>query len=425
MNMWWYLKAAPMDKQAVVCRNLRWFKNSGIMRPSDGFWGVAERILVTADNQALDRIQRTFTCQTRLAPDVRALEHRRPDCNVQTALLFDLAAEALGDPSYKTIADNVIDYLVRRSGLRQTGETVPTADLWGWSNPISSHDCWTDDNAWVATLLLVLGWRGRPGLSEAGIAAGRALNQLLQPVAQHLCHHGKDAPLPEVHMDGLNLSPHWLGLVTMALAHTAAADPDGDYAGFVEAYFTHAASTPPSYPDDVRPATEPTLQRWTLSEYGYLALAGAIVARQFELSVARDAARTAADALVAHQCETGHFPAEYPEAPTGPHLADLIYTQNWATLGLYHAWLLFDRDQKYRRALDQSLAFLERIQDRCGEPWYDGCWRGLYDTRLGTWGGGNRHEGGQGSLYSGWNNAPIALAFLFDLTGESLFARAR
>jgi hypothetical protein len=46
----------------------------------------------------------------------------------------------------------------------------------------------------------------------------------------------------------------------------------------------------------------------------------------------------------------------------------------------------------------------------------------MYDTRAGAWGGGDRWEGGQGSIYSGWTNAPISLAFLFDVTGESLFA---
>ena len=95
---------------------------------------------------------------------------------------------------------------------------------------------------------------------------------------------------------------------------------------------------------------------------------------------------------------------------------------NWATLGLYHAWLLFDREPVYRSALDRSLTFLERIQDRSGALYFDGCWRGSYDTQRGAWGGGNRWEGGQDSIYSGWTNAPLALAFLFDLTGQSLFA---
>jgi hypothetical protein len=412
-----------MDKRSVVRRNLQWFRNSGIMRPDDGSCGVAERIVITADNEALEQINQTFRCQTRLAPDVVVLEQRRADCNFQAALLFDVAAEALGDPSCKMVANNLVSYLAHRSGLRHVRETDPTRDLWGWSNPLSSQDCWTDDNAWVTTLLLVLARRGRPELNEAGIAAGRALNRVLRPVVEHLRQHGKDVPITDAPLPGTNLSPHWLGLVTMALAHAAAADPATNYAELVTAYYTCAASGPPKYEAKTRAPTNTELP-WTMSEYAYLALAGSIAARQFELPAAREAARVAADALVVHQHDTGHFPAEYAEAPTAPHLADLIYTQNWATLGLYHAWLLFDREPAYRRALERSLEFLARIQDASGAVWFDGCWRGLYDTRAGTWGGGNRWEGGQGSIYSGWTNAPIALAFLFDLTGESLFARA-
>ncbi len=412
-----------MDKRSVVQRNLQWFRNSGIMRPGDGFWGVGERIVITADNEALEQIARVFHCQTQLAPEAVVLEHRRADCNFQVALLFDLAAEALGDPSCKTVADNLVSYLVHRSGLRHVGENDPTRDLWGWSNPLSSQDCWTDDNAWVITLLLVLAQRGRPELKEPGIAAGRALNRLLRPVVEPLGQHGPDVPLENPPLHGTNLSPHWLGLVTMALAHASAVDPATDYAELVTAYYTHAAAGPAKCEAKTRAPTSTGLP-WTMSEYGYLALAGSVAARQFELPAARDAARVAANALISHQHDTGHFPAEYAEAPTAPHLADLIYTQNWATLGLYHAWLLFDREPAYRRALDRSLAFLARIQGAGGAVWLDGCWRGLYDTRADGWGGGNRWEGGQGSIYSGWTNAPIALAFLFDLTGESLFACA-
>ena len=41
--------------------------------------------------------------------------------------------------------------------------------------------------------------------------------------------------------------------------------------------------------------------------------------------------------------------------------------------------------------------------------------------RTGRWGGGDRVEGGAGSIYSGWTNAPIALAFLMESSGASLF----
>jgi hypothetical protein len=409
-----------MDKRAVVRRNIDWFQSSGIMRPADGFWGVGERIVVTAANEALAKINKWFYCQTRLDRDVVVLEHRRADCNFETALMFDLAAEVMDDASLKAIAENLIGFLMQRSGLRHVKDGAPTRDLWGWSMPLSSQDCWTDDNSWVIALSLLLARRGRLELRETGIAAARALHRSLRPLVEHLRRHGKDVRFEKEPLCGCQLSPHWFGLVTMAFAHAAAADPATDYSDFVTIYYDLAPSGPAKSELESRPPTTSGLP-WTLSEYGYLAMAGAVAARQFGLATAREATRVAADALVRFQAADGHVAAEYAESPMAPHLADFIYTQNWGTLGLYHAWLLFDRDPKYRRALDRSLEFLARVQDASGVPWFDGSWRGMYDTQAGAWGGGDCWEGGQNSIYSGWTNAPISLAFLFDLTGESLF----
>ena len=55
-------------------------------------------------------------------------------------------------------------------------------------------------------------------------------------------------------------------------------------------------------------------------------------------------------------------------------------------------------------------------------PRFAGCWRGLYDTRAGAWGGGDHYAGGANSLYSGWTNAPISCAFLFAAGAGDLFA---
>jgi len=44
----------------------------------------------------------------------------------------------------------------------------------------------------------------------------------------------------------------------------------------------------------------------------------------------------------------------------------------------------------------------------------------MYDCQAGEWGGGNRFEGGRGSIYSGWTNAPVSMAFLLELTGSDL-----
>ena len=50
-----------MDRQqllAAVEANLVWFRQSGIMDPADGSWGVGERVLLTQENEALEKAKR-------------------------------------------------------------------------------------------------------------------------------------------------------------------------------------------------------------------------------------------------------------------------------------------------------------------------------------------------------------------------------
>jgi hypothetical protein len=292
--------------------------------------------------------------------------------------------------------------------------------MWGWSNPVHmTCRYWTDDNAWVVALSLALAARGRGELRDVGIVAARQMCRHVKMYLDHIKTSGKDAPFAPTGVHGLRLNPHWLGLATMAFAWAAGVDRDTDYLSPTQEYYRIVLDGPPAA--DVRSSgRDVTGLPWTLSEYAYLSLCGSIVAAGMGLEEARRAAGAACDILVAHQQKGGHFAAQHHESPVGAHLADMIYTQNWASLGLYHAWLVFDRDERYRRAFDRSQRFLARIQDRSGEPVFRGCWRGLYDTAAGTWGGGDRYEGGQNSIYSGWTNAPITLVFLFDMTGASL-----
>ena len=75
---------------------------------------------------------------------------------------------------------------------------------------------------------------------------------------------------------------------------------------------------------------------------------------------------------------------------------------------------------KYREGFDKLLALLLKIQDHTPKKQLFGCWRGMYDLNVGAWGGGDCYEGGAGSIYTGWTNAPIAWAFLNELNHKSL-----
>jgi hypothetical protein len=130
-------------------------------------------------------------------------------------------------------------------------------------------------------------------------------------------------------------------------------------------------------------------------------------------------ARASADRLVNEMGAAGNIPSQWRETPAGAHLVDLIYTQNWATLGL-QALAAVTGDQGYAEAAQRSLDLVCRIQDRSPAPHLHGCWRGLYDLDADDWGGGDLYEGGASSIYTGWTNAPLALALAFAASDASL-----
>ena len=79
-------------------------------------------------------------------------------------------------------------------------------------------------------------------------------------------------------------------------------------------------------------------------------------------------------------------------------------------MGLVNLTLLTN-SKKYCNARDKVLDLLMNIQDQSQEPYLHGCWRGMYDMNKKQWGGGDFYEGGSNSIYTGWTNAPISIAF--------------
>ena len=116
------------------------------------------------------------------------------------------------------------------------------------------------------------------------------------------------------------------------------------------------------------------------------------------------------------------IPAEHYEAPVGSHLADTIYTVNWALMGFQILYSV-NGQEKYRKAFVKLLDLMVDIQDKSPEKHVKGCWRGMYDLKAGNWGGGDCYEGGANSIYTGWTNAPIAICIAFELLGRSLANR--
>lgn len=408
-----------VDPENVIQRSVNWFQRSGVMRPSDGFWGVAERVVLLPGNSAREEIDRDFPFQTRLAEEAVVLEARRPDCNVEVAYLFDRTAAMLGRPELRDVAGNIIDFLFHRSALYDRRKGSVHEGLWQWAHPAPRTTYWIDDMAWVITILCKMGKLGRSELIPFAVDTARRLHVLVRAYFDDARTSGLGHEPSENVVLGLRMNPHWIGLLTMAFAHAQSVDSQTDYSDIVHEYYsTYALGGPPSFDKASRQAAR--RYPWSISEYAYLALAASVCMPVFSDDAIRSALTESAAILCRSQSPRGHFPAEHYEAPASRTLVDLIYTQNWATLGLQHAARVLD-DDACRSAVTGSLSLLSQIQDPSPQPWLEGCWRGMYDMDEERWGGGDLSEGGANSIYSGWTNAPIALSFLFEATGESLF----
>ncbi|MBE6550902.1 MAG: hypothetical protein E7665_02075 [Ruminococcaceae bacterium] len=133
------------------------------------------------------------------------------------------------------------------------------------------------------------------------------------------------------------------------------------------------------------------------------------------------------------ECSLGHYPPTRSNAAYGTTEApliqyntdpatDLLYTTNWAAIGLHEAYLVL-KDERTKNARDKLFDFLCRIQVKSDKhPYLDGAWMRAFDfDKWDYWASGADSGWGACCIESGWTNTWIASAFAFRLTETSLF----
>lgn len=388
-------------RQAVE-RNLAWFRQSGVMSPSDGSWGVAERLSV-AQGEALASMMRNFPACYEVEQGV-VMEQRRADCNFEAALMFLLAGE------HET-GKNLLDYLYFRSGLLNRYDKSFMKGCWRWSHIQWKPTIWIDDNAWCLFIQLVLAklfpeLDVRYGLKEWGLALADVLCEGL--VRSFRSPSPTEAGMwadPQKQWMGRTNKPHWGALATMALSRAWQDKPCDAYRDAVRLfndYFLEAIDT------------------YTISDVAYAVFGSAGAYKVFGNEADLALLKACGERLLAKtDAVNGNLPAEHHEAPVGAHLVDTIYTVNWSLLAYQMLWAVTG-DNRYLDAVEKQTRLLCRIQDDTDDAFFRGCWRGMYDMNAKTWGGGDCFEGGAGSIYSGWTNAPISIGLLLGMEGKSM-----
>ena len=106
----------------------------------------------------------------------------------------------------------------------------------------------------------------------------------------------------------------------------------------------------------------------------------------------------------------------------GDTATDLLYTANWAYIGLHEASLVLD-DKRITDACGRMTDFFCKIQVASGEhPYLDGCWMRSFDyTKWEYWGSSADIGWGAWCVESGWVNTWICTTMILHRWGESLF----
>lgn len=378
----------------AVEKNLQWFIHSGVMIPDNGLWGVAERLAVKHGNSALEKTLDAFPAWMDQG-DSYVIEQRRADCNFQTAWLFLKADQLFPGKDYGTVGRNILDFLYFRSGLLERSPDVPSPGNWNWSHIMRDNRLWFDDQSWCLHIQLKIA-DDFPELDQK-----YQISRWAYTLAASLYSAVTDKSNQARWCGKLEL-PHWGALTAMALAQAATGETGEKYTAFCREYFEN-------------------LDCPNVSETAYALIGAVNCAKKLDFDFfIRHAEKYAGMIVDKIDPETGIPPSEHQrETPVGKHLADLIYTVNWAVLGLREYGLI--AGNKYAVHVENMTALLCKIQDRSENLHFNGCWRGMYDVRSGTWGGGDLFEGGGSSIYTGWTNAPISLTLLHEYLGSSLF----
>ncbi len=388
------------DLRSALRANLNWFENSGVMIPKDGLWGVAERVALKG-NSSMGKIYNTFSVWTEFE-NHSIIESRRADCNFETALLFLLAAEVFKSKKYREVAVNILDFLYFRSGmLNRFPADKKMTGAWFWSHVIKT--IWFDDNSWNCLIPLLISEK-YPELDKKYELKKWALVLADSMAEAFNIHFEFPAGFQTTWCGSLKL-PHWGALVCMALAKAYTVSPNPEYRKVADRYHAHLDEHKDTF---------------IASELAYAITGSVFCYSAFNDEKFKQTAEFFGDKLIKRmEPATGNIPAEHGEAPIGPHLADTIYTINWALLGFQNLYAVC-RSKNYRAAFVKLLALLLKIQDKSPENHVHGCWCGMYDLKAGTWGGGDCYEGGANSIYTGWTNAPIASCIAFELLNVSL-----
>lgn len=393
---------------------LRWDASIPV---GDGSHGAFEAVMSTIDEQGNQPIGII----------------KRGDCISETAMTFASAGTMLENENYQDIAENLLDFYLLHSSATQNEYANPQHGAyglipWGISNVAWYKASYGDDNARV--LLSALTTAALTHTDRWDEILMRSLVALLRTTGKN-GFRGNRIDLENFEKNGwqyyyqreiINMAPHFEAYLWACFLW--AYDQTGDPI-FLERTEQAIKTTMESYTDG---------WTWTngiAQEKARIILPLSWLVRVKDTPENKAMLYQALDGLLALQNENGAIREEfgnlekgrYPPpqsneaygtneasliAENGDPVSDLLYTTNFAFLGLHEA-AYATNDPKIKAAADQLAEFLCRIQVKSEDhPEIHGGWMRAFDfERFEHWGSNADHGWGAWAIESGWTQGWI------------------
>ena len=449
-------------------RGVKWFSASGLlMHPS---WNA--RWEQAASNKETDGVDRGMPAgspigdgsegilegfSSRIEPDgsqpVRW--HRRADCIGETSGAFGISCALDRNRRDCEVAERLNDYLYFRSELGTGPRNDPSSasnGLLGWSLPTAPHVYYGDDNARALLGTMVAAATTRSSKWDERIL--RAIVGNFRTTGR-LGFRGNRLEEGPLQLDGwrssfeserVNYAPHYesylWALYLWAYDKTR-------YGPFLDRARSAISMTVAAYPHEwrwtngiqqerarmllplswlIRVEDTPEHRRWLAT------IAKDLLALQDPSGAIREEIGSAGRGRYGPpKSNAAYGTAEAPLIQTnGDRLTDLLYTSNFAFLGLHEA-AAATGDVTYREASGRLADYLVRVQARSTQlPEFDGAWFRAFDFgRWEYWASNADHGWGAWSVETGWTQAWVATVLglrelktsVWELTNNSQVAK--
>ncbi|MDR3689052.1 MAG: hypothetical protein P4L46_06705 [Fimbriimonas sp.] len=351
--------------------------------------------------------------------------YRRADCNAESAMALSLA----GSPGQRAIGENIADFIALKSDVLHRDPDKQSYGLVGWNDlPNNRGTFYGDDNA-----RYILGLIGAAGANKTS----RWDDQILRCILANFRTTGKLGFRGDALSEGEIESLGWRHFFEAPTVNMAP-----HFEGYLWALYLWAYQKTGYLPlrDRAEAAIKKVIEAgedaWTWTngsqqERARMLLPLSWLVRVDDTDEHRAWLKAMVAKVIAYQDKSGGIREEFGdlsrgiagpprtneafgtgETPliqeNGDPLADMLYTSNFAFLGLHEAAAV-THDPQIQRAEDRLAEFLCRIQIRSREhPEFDGAWFRAFDFGDWDYWASNADLGwGAWSIETGWSVAWI------------------